>query len=549
MAEKKVPQIDGAELRRRAEELLRAETTKAPPPRTEAESQRLLHELEVHRIELEMQNAELHQARDEVETALDKYTDLYDFAPVGYFTLDCNGVIRGMNLTGASLMGMERSRLLGLRFGIFVADEARLIFSEFLAKVFTSRGKEACEVTLTKAGKRPLHLHIEAVACNSGEECRVAVIDITAHMEAEEKLRKSEHRLAEAQSIAHIGSWEWDTIADERSGSDEYHRIFGVVLSTYDSCLKLVHPDDREKVNRAVQETLAHQAPYNIHYHIIRPDGFTRIIHSQGMAVTDAAGKTVRMIGTAQDVTERREMEEKLDILHSELAAHALGLEAANRDLEAFNAAVSHDLRTPLTNIHGISQVLLDHYADRIDEVGFQFLRDIYSSTLQMNDLIKTFLKFSRLSHSAVVRQTVDLSGMATQIAAEFEKASPERRDTFRIAGGITTEGDPDLLRVVLVNLLGNSWKYSARKEDAVIEFGMTELDGKPAFFVRDNGVGFDIAQSDRLFLPFHRLPNQKEFTGHGIGLATVHRIIIRHGGRIWADSEPGKGATFYFTL
>jgi PAS domain-containing protein len=153
----KIQATEPAELRRRAEELLRAKTVEARPPRTEAESQRLLHELEVHRIELEMQNAELRQAREEVETALEKYTDLYEFAPVGYFTLDRDGTIRAANLAGAGLLGVERSRLIDRRFGLFVADEARLLFSELLGKVFASQGKEFCEVTLSREGNPPAH--------------------------------------------------------------------------------------------------------------------------------------------------------------------------------------------------------------------------------------------------------------------------------------------------------------------------------------------------------------------------------------------------------
>jgi len=540
---------ESAELRHRAEEHLSATESESRSPRTEGESKRLLHELEVHQVELEMQNAELRHSRDEAEAAFEKYSDLYDFAPVGYFTLDRDGVIIDSNLTGASLLGIERALLISRRFGPFVSAEARPVFSAFLGKVFASRDKEACEVALKREGKRTLHLLIEAVAVNSGEECRLAVIDITARREAEEELRKSERQLAEAQGIAHIGSWEWDSISDEITGSDEFNQIFGQALSSYDSFLELVHPDDREAVNRAVEETLAHQDPYNVYYRIIRPDQITRIIHARGMAVTDGAGKTVRMVGTAQDVTERREMEDKLEILNSELEARAGELEAANRDLGAFNAAVSHDLKTPLSNINGICQVLLNLYAGRIDEAGQDLLQDIHSSTLRMSDLINTFLKFSRMSHCVIVRQTVGLSGIVKKIADELTTADPARRVTFKISEGVDADGDPALLRVVLENLLGNAWKYSSKKEEAGIEFGMADFKGTPAYFVRDNGAGFDMSKAGGLFTPFHRLDGQDGFSGHGIGLSTVERIIRRHGGQVWAESEQGNGATFYFTL
>jgi PAS domain S-box-containing protein len=538
---------DAAELRRLAEERHAENKRTAHPARTDDETQRLLHELEVHQIELEMQNAELRQARDEVETGLAKYTDLYDFAPVGYITLDRDGVIRAANLTGASLLGVERARLIGRRFDSFLTPKDRPNFRPFLGKVFSSEGKEACEVALQKEGSYHIFAHIEAVASAAAAECRVAVIDISARRETERLLR-SERQLAEAQSIAHIGSWEWDAIADEVFGSDEFNRIFGLVLSSYGSFLQLVHPDDREAVNNSVQQTLDHQSAYNVHYRIIRPDGITRVIHARGVAVIDNAGKTVRMIGTAQDVTERREMEEKLEILNTELSTHATELEAANIELEAFNYMVAHDLRKPLSNINGYSQVIRNFCVERNEECR-EYIREIYDATLRMNRLIDTLLKFSRTLRVEMRHGTVDLSGIAREVAVSLERTEPERRVSFRIADGIVADGDAKLLNIVMENLIDNAWKYSGNIEKTVIEFGVTEKEGKPVYFIRNNGQGFDMAYAEKLFIPFQRLPGTEEIMGHGIGLATVERIIRRHGGRIWAESEPGKGATFYFNL
>jgi PAS domain S-box-containing protein len=179
------------ELRRHAEKRLRAKTVQLHPPRNEEEMQRLIHELEVHQIELEMQGEEFRQARDDAEAALEKYADLYDFAPVGYFTLDHEGIIRSVNLTGASLLGVERSRLLGRRFGLLVVDAARPFFIEFLGKVFTNPAKEVCEVALLKEGNFPLFVRIEGVAAASGQECRIVLIDITERKRAEEQIKAS----------------------------------------------------------------------------------------------------------------------------------------------------------------------------------------------------------------------------------------------------------------------------------------------------------------------------------------------------------------------
>ena len=165
-----------------------------------------------------------------------------------------------------------------------------------------------------------------------------------------------------------------------------------------------------------------------------------------------------------------------------------------------------------------------------------------------MSQLIDTLLHFARLTHARLHRETVDLSAMARSIAAQFRMAEPQRMVRFLIADGVAMNGDPRLLRVVLDNLLGNAWKFTAEREEAVIELGMTEMTGKPTCFVRDNGPGFHMADYNMLFRPFHRLPGKEKFEGFGIGLATVHRIILLHGGRLWAEGEPGRGATFFFT-
>jgi PAS domain S-box-containing protein len=380
-------------------------------------------------------------------------------------------------------------------------------------------------------------------------DCRLAIIDITDRREADEKLLKSKQRLDEAQGVAHVGSWEWDSVADEISVSDEFNRIFGRVLTIYESFIDMVHPDDRDTVNRAVRETLTHQKPYNVHYRLVRPDGAIRVIHALGKAVTDDAGKSLGMIGTVQDVTERRELEEKLETLNAELAARAEELAEANVDLEAFNHSVAHDLRNPLNIIGGYCQVIQKLCGDKLDEQCNGFLRETYEAIMKMDRLIETLLRFSSISRVELVKERVDLSKIAREVARDLEILEPERHVAFRIAKGTYVNGDENLLHVVLNNLIGNAWKFTSGNENAELEFGSMEKEGTASYFVRDNGPGFDMAYAEKLFVPYHRLPGSDKIKGHGIGLATVERIIRRHRGRIWVESEPGKGATFYFTL
>jgi len=237
------------------------------------------------------------------------------------------------------------------------------------------------------------------------------------------------------------------------------------------------------------------------------------------------------------------------DSMAQQLAARAGEVEAANRDLEAFNYTVAHDLRKPLTVINGYTQMVMEMCEDKLDEQCNSYLKETYEGTLHMSRLIDALLKFSSLAHAEPRRKPVNLCKVCEEVAFELKEAEPARRVSFRIPKGIVAEADADLLPVVLGNLFGNAWKYTSTREEAVIEFGTVDIDGEQAYYVRDNGIGFDPAQADKLFIPFQRLESGKEIGGLGIGLATVEKIIKHHGGKVWADGEPGKGATFYFTL
>jgi len=210
---------------------------------------------------------------------------------------------------------------------------------------------------------------------------------------------------------------------------------------------------------------------------------------------------------------------------------------------------VSHDLRAPLRSIDGFSQVLLEDYATQLDEAGRDSLQRVRAATQRMGTLIDDLLKLARLTRSEMRTEVVDLSRIAGDIAAELHRSTPERQVEFIIAQGLEARGDTRLLRVAVENLLRNSWKYTAKQPQPRIEFGSVEGNGERVFLVRDNGAGFDMQYADKLFGVFQRLHSATEFEGTGIGLATVRRIITRHGGRIWAEGAVDQGATFYFTL
>ena len=243
------------------------------------------------------------------------------------------------------------------------------------------------------------------------------------------------------------------------------------------------------------------------------------------------------------------ELQKYRDHLEELVEQRTTELTAVNKELESFSYSVSHDLRAPLRGIDGFSQALLEDYPDKLDEQGKEYLQRVRSATQRMGELIDDMLNLSRVTRSEMRCETVDLSTLARTITAELQKTQPGRQVEFVITEGLNVNGDARLLRVALENLLGNAWKFTGKQPKARIEFGVTRHEEKPVYYVRDDGVGFDMTYVDKLFAPFQRLHSAEEFPGTGIGLATVQRIILRHGGKVWAEGAVGKGATFYFTL
>jgi signal transduction histidine kinase len=240
---------------------------------------------------------------------------------------------------------------------------------------------------------------------------------------------------------------------------------------------------------------------------------------------------------------------EEQEVINEELTAANEELAAANSDLEAFNYSVSHDLRGPLTSICGNAQLILELFPDKADPQILSLVRGIHEQGWRMDNLIGTLLNFAHHNRLALKRQPVELSAMAGGIAASLKAREPNRQVVFDIAAGVAADADPNMLQVALENLFGNAWKYTGNVAEAVIGFGTAEVEGARAFFVRDNGVGFEMELATDLFEPFKRLHAKEDFEGFGIGLATVQRIVDRHGGRVWAESVPNQGTTFYFTL
>ena len=264
------------------------------------------------------------------------------------------------------------------------------------------------------------------------------------------------------------------------------------------------------------------------------------LVTEKGLLVTSAI----------RDITERKRVEKQVFELNKELRERAAELETANKELEAFSYSVSHDLRSPLQNIDSFSQILIEDYSSRLNAEGRDYIERMRGSCQHMGEIIDALLALSNMARHELVLERVDLSTLARAVASELRQKDPERKVDWAIAEGLTANGDARLLRVVLENLFGNAWKFTANRPRARIEFGaLPQSNGARAYFVRDDGAGFDMARAGQLFAPFKRLHAQAQFRGTGIGLATVQRAIRRHKGKIWAEGAVEQGATFCFTL
>ena len=276
-------------------------------------------------------------------------------------------------------------------------------------------------------------------------------------------------------------------------------------------------------------------------------------MRSTSKIIRNDLGVPQKILGSKQDITERKLAEEEIHKLNRELEQRVkertARLEAANKELENFAYSIAHDLRSPLRGIDGFSQLLLDEYDDKVDALGKNYLHRVRSAAQYMAQLIDELLELTRINRSEINSQIVNLSELAKEIAENLRGTQPERRVEFIVQDGITVEGDNRLLGIVLENLIENAWKFTSKHKTAVIEFGRQQQNNTTVYFVKDDGVGFDMNYSQKLFGVFQRLHATSEFAGTGIGLATVQRIIQRHGGSVWAEGEVEKGATFYFTI
>ena len=506
-------------LRRKAEEQLVAKDNQIEKlDRTDLAS--LAHELAVHQAELEIQNEELLQSRREAEEARDRYLDLYDFAPVGYFTLDEHSRIIEANLTGCRLLGTDKRDIKNKPFARYIEDDEADSFYLYRKKVLEKDTKQTIGLTMKKVDGITFYAQLDAIKTGA-ERLRVAVSDITERKKTEAEIS----RLASFPELNPNPFLELDIDGNVMYANPRAKILFPDLLAQGSK-----HPFLLDLVNKI---------------HGVKIDTFTKDIkignswYEQTLSYVPSS-KTYLLY--ARDITIRKKAED-------EVKQRTTELEAINKELESFSYSVSHDLRAPLRSMAGFSTALLEDYSEKLDDEGKQYLQHIQDSSELISRIIDDLIKLSRVTRTDINYDKVNLSDIAQKVVDELAKTEPMRKVRVIIKPDVVAYGDHNLLRIVLDNLIGNAWKFSSKVAEPRIEIGAIELKSKLTHFVRDNGIGFDMAYADKLFKPFQRLHMASEFTGTGIGLATVRRIVRRHGGEVWVESKVGEGATFFFTL
>jgi len=464
------------------------------------------------------------------------------------FTLDTLGRVLRWNVGAERLKGYRAEEIVGRHFSCFYPQEERAAGKpeHDLQEAAVSGQMDSEGYRLRKDGSRFwAEIKIIALYDESGalRGFTKVIHDISAYKEAQEALRKSEEKFSKIFQSAPVII----TITSMAEGK---------CIDINDNGLQVLGFLREEIVGKTMLELGVWESA-SVRDRVLRLLEESGVIRDLEINFRAKNGKTIIglysaepivfngeqfLINSVKDITERKQMENEILRLNTDL-------ETANKELESFNYTVAHDLRQPLNALNSYCQVIDRLFGDQLPEGCKGYLQDAYQVTLRMNRLIEVLLNFSRMGRAELHRETVDLGMLAREAALSLQLVGPERQVAFRIADGMVAQGDGSLLRIALDNLLGNAWKYTAEREKAIIEFGAKVVDGSLTYFVKDNGSGFAMADADKIFAPFQRLPGAEKSAGFGVGLATVERIIRRHGGKVWAEGEPGRGACIYFTL
>ena len=515
--------------------------------------------------------AELTQANEKLEQRNALFESILNVPGMGTWEIDLETQQLHWSPSMYKMHDVETGTSITLEDGInFYHPDHRAIIKRAINNGIQNAEKYDLEsILVTQKGR---HVWVNTVGHPVIEDGKITKIrgllrDIDEKKRLQQKTEDQVQLLSSAIDAGEIGIWNWN-IADDSMYWNEYmHKHLDwpkeKFKGRYEDLIERLSQHDRDRVESAIQRSMDSPGWHNVKYEIACEDGSVKNITSKGIVVTNFIGSPEKIIGVcldaskekegeapAQDTAQQKKKEEERDILNKtlqkEVKERTKQLEAINKELEAFNYSVSHDLRSPLRVIKGFTQILMTDYYETLDPGAANYVERIFHSTNRMSDLVDSLLQLSHISQREVLRQRIDLTSLYRQAIEENKLGE---KYTINIQDGLGTLGDLQMVKVLVKNLVNNAIKYSSKIDHPRIEMGSCVHQTGDCFYIKDNGVGFDIKYADRLFGAFQRLHSKQEFEGMGIGLAVVKRIINKHGGSIRAESKPGRGATFYFTL
>ncbi|MDD5362344.1 MAG: ATP-binding protein [Ignavibacteria bacterium] len=538
-------------LRKKAEKKLGKKIVHEKTSNLLADANKLVHELQVHQIELELQNEELIRIRLELETALQKYTDLFEFAPVGYFTVEADGKIDQVNLSGSILLGKTRSLIKNRSFYLFISEKEMPIFENFLTEVFKSNGKKQCELSIIGKEGKHLTVHIEGVVAALEKHCRMSVIDITELRESENFLKEKELLLRESQRVGKLGSYVLDIPLNKWTSSEVLDDIFGIsegYKKNIDNWNAIIHPDMKEEMKIYLKEyVLAEGNTFDKEYKIIRPsDGEIRWLWGRGEVTYQYDGTPVRMIGVIKDITENKIAELKLKKLNEELAELS-----ASKD--KFLSLIAHDLKSPFTNILGFSEILLEEAENISPKELKNFAAEVHKSARQIFELLENLLEWAYSQ-----RDKIKIAPVVFNLKNLFDdelrilKINALRKNitlNFALPEHVNIKADKNMFKTILRNIISNAIKYTRKNGNVDVT---AEIKSEFAeFSITDDGVGMDKQTLEGIFKMGnkHNSRGTENEKGTGLGLILCREFIQKHNCKLWAESELGKGSTVKFTM
>jgi PAS domain S-box-containing protein len=487
------------------------------------------------------------RAAEVLEKSEEQIRFIIDSAPVLMASLDERGRYKFVNKAYAERFNLSRAEIIGKTMAEVLGEEAYGRIRPYAEKALAGTAMDfEIEVPYREIGTHYMHcVYVPERPRAGGAAGFLAVItDITERKRAEVALS----RLAAIIESSEDAIVSKDLHGVVKSWNQGAERLFGFSAEEMvgESILRIIPPELQHEESEILRRVNAGARIDHFETVRVRKDGTRLNISLSISPIRDSRGAIVGASKIARDMTERKRAEEALRSLNAELEQK---VQERTRELEAFCYSVSHDLRAPLRSIAGFSEAILEDAHDRLDRTAQEHFNRIQVASMRMAQLIDNLLDLSRLTRKEMRRERVDLSAQARAIAEDLRRKDPDRHVDLAIQPGLAVPGDSELLRSVLQNLLGNAWKFTGKRPAARIEFGAVDKGNERIYFVRDNGAGFDMAYADKLFGAFQRLHGPEEFEGTGIGLATVQRIIQRHGGRVWAEGRVGQGAVFYFSF